>query len=121
MEKILIVDDNSELQNTLLFSLSYGGYKVIQADNGMQALEYAERDKPEVIILNVMMSGEDGFEVCRQIKSLPALVNSLVIILTSLVTTSDRAKALEVGANYYWVKPLCPIELISVLSGVRSR
>lgn len=118
MKKILIIDDSSVLQNLLLLPLSYGGYKVVQATNSIQALEFAERDKPEIVILNAMMFDVDGFEMCKRIKALPALSNCFVLISTPFAKASGRAKALDACANYYLPQPFCPTELMSILTGV---
>jgi len=121
MEKILIVNDNNNLQDILSFSLGYGGYRIVHDVNGKQALMLAERDKPKVIILNAMMTNVDSFGLCQKIKASPALANSFVMILTEAAKASDKTKDLEVGADYYMTMPFDTVEFITVLSGVRKR
>lgn len=120
MEKLLIVDDNGELRKILMLTFSYGKYKLLQAENGLQALELAALEVPEVIVLDIMMPGMDGLEVCRRIKAMPELVNSYVILLTALGQESDRKEGLAAGADYYMVKPFLPTDLIVVIESLRT-
>lgn len=120
MEKMLIVDDNGDLRKILRITFGYGKYKVFEADNGEQALEIAARELPEIILLDIMMPGIDGVEVCRRIKSNPDLHSSFVIMLTALGQQKDRESALGAGADFYMTKPFSPNELIMVIEGIRT-
>jgi DNA-binding response OmpR family regulator len=120
MEKMLIVDDNGELRKILMLTFSYGKYRLFQAENGEQALDLARREVPDVIVLDIMMPGMDGLEVCRKIRAIPALANSYVILLTALGLQSDRQAGMAAGANYYMVKPFLPTDLIMLIEGVRT-
>ncbi len=120
MEKMLIVDDNADLRKILKITFGYGKYKVLEASNGEQALEIAARELPEIILLDIMMPGIDGMEVCKEIKANPDLNRSFVIMLTGLGQQKDREYALEAGANFYMTKPFSPNELIMVIEGVRT-
>ncbi|MDO9281962.1 MAG: response regulator [Methylotenera sp.] len=121
MKKMLIVDDSSELRSILLLTFSYGSFKILQAENGLQAIALAEHEKPEVIILDIMMPHMDGLEVCRKIKAIPALASSFVIILTSLDSHCDKKEALDAGADCYMTKPFQPAELLTVVSNIHSK
>jgi DNA-binding response OmpR family regulator len=120
MEKMLIIDDNGELRKILMLTFSYGKYRLFQAENGEQALELARREVPDVIVLDIMMPGMDGLEVCRKIRNIPTLANSYVILLTALGLQADRQAGMEAGANYYMVKPFLPSDLIMLIEGVRT-
>ncbi len=121
MKKILIVNDNNELQDILSISLGYGGYRVVQVASYQQVLTSAERAKPNVVILNAMMSSVDSFELCREIKNTSVLSDSFVMILNEVAKSSDRAKFLEIGADYYMTMPFDQAELITMLSGAHAR
>ncbi len=121
MKKMLIVDDSSELRSILLLTFSYGSFKILQAENGLQAIALAEHEKPEVIILDIMMPHMDGLEVCRKIKAIPALASSFVIILTSLDSHCDKKEALDAGADYYMTKPFNPAEILAVISNMAQK
>lgn len=113
--KILVVDDNGELRKILRLTFGYGKYKLLEAENGMQAIEIAEKELPEIIVLDIMMPGIDGIEVCRLIKSNPLLAKSYVIMLTALAQQKDKDIAIEAGANFYMTKPFSPAELIALI------
>lgn len=115
MHKMLIVDDSDELRKILMLTFSFGKYKLLQAENGQKALEIAAQELPDVILLDVMMPGIDGLEVCRTVKSMPELANCYVIILSALGQKSDREKGLAAGADAYMVKPFMPTDLITLI------
>lgn len=120
MEKLLIVDDNLDLRKVLRISLGYGKYQLLEAEDGSKALEIIRRETPEIIILDIMMPGINGFDVCRSIKSDPSSAGAFVIMLTALGEQENLQKAQEAGADFYITKPFSPSELIEVIEGVRT-
>lgn len=111
-ETILIVDDeerNRRLMKAVLMPL---GCRLISADNGHEALTKAMESRPDLILLDVMMPGMDGFEVCRCIKEDADLAHSLVVMVTSLSQKSDRINAMNVGADDFLSKPVDHTELL---------
>ena len=120
MEKLLIVDDNLDLRKVLRISLGYGKYQLLEAEDGNKALEIIRRESPEIIILDIMMPGINGFEVCHSIKSDPATAGAFVIMLTALGEQENLQKAQDAGADFYITKPFSPSELIEVIEGVRT-
>lgn len=118
--KMLIVDDNGELRKILKLAFGYGKYKLLEAENGEQAIEVAERELPEVVVLDIMMPGIDGIEVCRRIKANPLLENSYVIMLTGLVQQEDRDTGMGAGADFYMTKPFSPTDIIMLMEDVRT-
>ena len=108
-EKILVVDDEWELRNLLTEFLTGEGYDVIQASNGEEALELAEKEEPQVILLDVKMPGIDGIEVCRSLKEEDKTRFIPIIMVTAL---EDRdVDAFVEGADDFVTKPFSLVEL----------
>jgi DNA-binding response OmpR family regulator len=108
VEKIMVVEDELTLQETLAYNLKHQGYEVITSGNGLEAIKKAAETKPDLIILDVMLPGADGFEVCRQIRK---EMNMPIIMLTARTDEIDRVVGLEVGADDYLTKPFSMREL----------
>lgn len=117
-EKILVVDDEISLQETLAYSLSKEGYFVEVAGDGNTALELARSSKPDLVILDVMLPGLDGFEVCRILRQ---EANIPVLMLTARDDEIDRVVGLEVGADDYLAKPFSMRELIARVKALLRR
>ncbi len=114
MKTILIVDDQMEVRTLVDVTLRIGDYRILQAASGDEALEIARREKPDLILLDVMMpnSSLDGFEVCRRLKQDPATRETTVVMLTALGQEVDKEKGFAVGADDYFVKPFSPLALM---------
>jgi two-component system alkaline phosphatase synthesis response regulator PhoP len=110
---ILIADDEPDILEIISFNLQAQGYNVIAANNGNEAIELAKIHKPDLIILDVMMPGKSGFEVCRILRALPGFENTIIIFLTALNDDSTQIKGLETGGDDYITKPISPKVLIS--------
>ncbi len=110
--KILIVDDEVYILHILDFSLGAEGYEVITAADGEEALAKARGEKPDLVVLDVMMPKVDGFEACRRLKNDPETRELPVILLTAKGREVDRKMGIEVGADDYMVKPFSPSKLI---------
>jgi signal transduction histidine kinase len=104
--KILIVDDEPSGISTLEAMLDGQGYQLLVAQSGTVALDLAERSLPDLILLDVMMPGMDGFEVCRRVREMPILAEVPIIILTALDDYSSRLIGIEAGADDFFSKPL---------------
>lgn len=117
-EKILVVDDEISLQETLAYNLTKEGYTVEVAGDGNQALELARSSKPDLVILDVMLPGLDGFEVCRILRQ---EANIPVLMLTARDDEIDRVVGLEVGADDYLVKPFSMRELNARIKALLRR
>ena len=114
MEKIvLIVDDDEKLSKMLAFLFMAKGFKVESANSGPAAFEVLERIKPSIVILDIMMPGMDGFEVCEKVKGDPILKDIPVIILSALSSEENREKSVSLGAYAYFEKPFKSAELVS--------
>ena len=106
--KLLIVDDNTENRELALAvfqRLAVSNVEIFQAACGVEALEVAFREKPVLILLDIMMPGMSGFEVCQKIKDCTDLAKTRIIMLTATDETADRERAKQVGADGYIVKP----------------
>lgn len=109
--KILVIDDDAYNANFLENCLTTKGYKVVRAASGEQGLQMVGQEHPDVILLDVMMPGMNGFQVCQQIRSDPETAHIPVLMVTALHETKERIKALEVGADDFLSKPFDMVEL----------
>ena len=112
MSTILLIDDSPSALETLLATLDGQGYQLVTAQNGPEALQLAGRIRPDVILLDVMMPGMDGFEVCRRIRSTPELAEVPIVLLTALDDHDSLLKGLEAGADDFFSKPIDRKELL---------
>ncbi len=119
IKTILLADDEEPVRALVAATIRDDSrYKILEAKDGMEALEIARREKPDIILLDIMMPKMDGFEVCRQLKSDPRTSGISIIMLTALAQNTDKGKAKEVGANGYFAKPFSPTALIKKLEEV---
>ena len=122
MKKILIVDDQFEVRELIEVTLRIGEFEIFQAENGPQAIEIARAEKPDLMLLDVMMpeSGLDGFEVCEHLKRNPETMGITIIMLTAKGQDVDKERGKEVGADDYFTKPFSPIELMTKVDNLLS-
>jgi two-component system alkaline phosphatase synthesis response regulator PhoP len=110
--KILVVDDEIYIVHILDFSLGMEGYDVVTALDGEQALDKLKSEKPDLIVLDIMMPKLDGYEVCKAIKSDPATKQIPVILLSAKGRNVDQKMGFDVGADDYITKPFSPRKLV---------
>jgi DNA-binding response OmpR family regulator len=103
--KVLVSEDNPDIRKILTMRLEINGYDVIQAQDGEEALDKIKKDSPDLVILDLMMPKISGFEVCRMIKFDEKYKDMPIIVLSALDQQSDREKAIENGADAYFIKP----------------
>lgn len=118
---ILIADDELDILEILNFNLSGEGYRVFKASNGNEAIEQAKINKPDLIILDVMMPGKTGFEVCKILRADKDFENTIIIFLTALNDDNTEIKGLETGGDDYITKPISPKVLISRVNALFRR
>lgn len=116
-KKILVADDNSDMRKILSMRLEINNYLVIMAEDGEVALEKVKQEKPDLLILDLMMPKMNGFEVCRMLKFDDKYKNIPIIVLSSLDQQQDREKAIEDGADAYFIKPF---DLELLLTKIKS-
>ena len=118
---ILIVDDEVDLVELLVYNLQKEGFQTVAAHDGRRGLQLARERDPDLIILDVMMPGMDGVEVCREIRRDAGLRNKPVIMLTALTEDGDFVRGLDVGADIYLGKPVSMPVLISQVKALFRR
>ena len=109
--KILIADDEVSIQRLLSFILRKFGHEILIAGDGAKALEIVQKEKPELVFLDVMMPEKNGIEVCREIKSNPELKDVYIVMLTAKGEESDMKRMYEAGADEYIPKPFSPSKI----------
>jgi two-component system alkaline phosphatase synthesis response regulator PhoP len=121
VKKILIADDEPDILEIIQFNLQSEGYEVITAKNGDEAIDFAKKHQPDLIILDVMMPGKSGIEVCNILRLQPAFKDTLIIFLSALSDESSEVKGLESGADDYLTKPIRPKVLLSKVNALCRR
>lgn len=111
--KILVVDDEAVLVETIAYNLEQAGYQVVTAADGVSALEAARSQHPDLIILDIMLPGMDGLEVCRQLRREDGTATVPIVMLTAKTEEIDKVVGLEVGADDYVTKPFGRRELLA--------
>ena len=118
MLTILVVDDTSSVRDLICDYLSKGGYKVIKANNGKEALEQAVNKQPDIIITDIVMPEMNGFELCRSIKKNPITQNSRIVFCSSKTQKIDQLWGIKQGADIYITKPFTEKDLIEAVQSV---
>ncbi|WP_053992764.1 response regulator transcription factor [Mangrovimonas sp. TPBH4] len=119
--KILLVDDEPDILEIVGYNLSSEGYQVITAENGLEAVKKAKVEKPQLIILDVMMPEMDGIEACEQMRKIPELGESIITFFTARGEDYSQVAGFEAGADDYITKPIKPKVLISKVKALLRR
>ncbi len=120
-ERILVIEDEGDLREVVAYNLSREGYRVSAAAGGRTGLERAEREQPDLIVLDLMLPDMDGLEVCRRIRRNPRIASTRIVMLTAKAEESDVVLGLGVGADDYLTKPFGVKELIARVQAVLRR
>ena len=118
---ILVIEDDADIRNLLHFNLEKEGFTSIEAGDGVTGLAMAREQKPSLVLLDLMLPGMDGFEVCRRLGSSPDTAEIPVLMLTARGEEMDRVVGLSLGADDYVVKPFSPRELVARVKAVLNR
>jgi two-component system alkaline phosphatase synthesis response regulator PhoP len=118
---LLLVDDEPDILEFVGYNLKKEGYKVLTANNGSEGLKVAKKEKPELILLDVMMPGMDGIETCDQLRKIPDLENTLIAFLTARGEDYSQVAGFDAGADDYITKPIKPKVLISRIKALLRR
>lgn len=119
MYKILLIEDESHIRKFVNISLKREGFQVIEADSGEKGIEEAGKESPDIVILDIMLPGIDGYEVCKFLKkNYPEMG---IVMLTARAQDRDKIEGLENGADHYIVKPFNPLELIAIIKSLLRR
>ena len=116
--RVLIVDDEQRILLFLKSRLKVSGYEVLTASNGLEALGQVQAQEPDLVVLDVVMPGMDGFETLKQIRALSSVP---VIILSAKEASVDKVRGLDLGADDYLAKPFSPDELVARIEAVKRR
>ncbi|MBQ3892371.1 MAG: response regulator transcription factor [Desulfovibrio sp.] len=119
--KLLVVDDDEDIRVLMAEYLRQHGYQVALASDGTTMFEQIAGCRPDLIVLDIMMPGEDGLSLCRRLQTMEGLSSIPIIFLTALGDTADRVAGLELGADDYVVKPFQPRELLARIRAVLRR
>lgn len=119
--KILVVDDEAVLVETIAYNLEQAGYRVVTAADGRSALDAARSEMPDLIILDIMLPGMDGLEVCRQLRRERSTATTPIVMLTAKGDEIDKVVGLEVGADDYVTKPFGRRELLARVRALLRR
>ena len=119
--KILLVDDEPDILEIVSYNLSQEGYQVITAKNGAKGVEKAKAEKPQLIVLDVMMPEMDGIEACEQIRKIPELKNTIITFLTARGEDYSQVAGFDAGADDYITKPIKPKVLVSKVKALLRR
>ncbi len=119
--KVLLVEDDESLVELIRYNLGAADFDVTSTPDGEEALMLAEEELPDVVILDWMVEGVSGIEVCRRLRRLPATANVPILMLTARAEEADRVRGLETGADDYLTKPFSPRELIARIRAVLRR
>jgi len=113
MKKVVLIEDDSDLYSLIQYNLEKEGFAMAGSQTGKGALELCRRERPDLVILDIMLPDSDGLEICKGIRANPELAHIPVIFLTARASETDRIVGLELGANDYIVKPFFVRELIA--------
>ena len=112
-KRILAIEDHAENRRILRLLLASAGYELIEAVTGEEGIAMAEKERPDLILMDIQLPGLDGYEATRRIKANPAIRHIPIIVVTSYALSGDDVKAFEAGCDAYVTKPFVPRELLA--------
>ncbi len=116
-KRILAIEDHEENRRILRLLLQSAGFEMIEALNGEDGIAMAEKERPDLILMDIQLPGLDGYEATRRIKANPDLRHIPIIVVTSYALSGDDVKAFEAGCDAYVTKPFVPRELLAKIRG----
>jgi two-component system alkaline phosphatase synthesis response regulator PhoP len=119
--RILVVEDDPGALRLVSYTLEAEGYEVITATNGLQGLRKAQNDKPDLVVLDVMLPGIDGFEICHRLRADPGTAQLPIMMLSAKAREVDKATGLKVGADDYLPKPADPADIVSHVKALLAK
>lgn len=112
-KKILVIEDDPSILRLIKYTLEREGYQVLTASNGLEGLRKAKREEPDLTILDVMLPGIDGFEICHRLRAEPQTAQLPILMLSAKTQEKDKVAGFKVGADDYLTKPVHPSEIVS--------
>jgi len=119
--KVLVVDDEKDILDLLEYNLEKEGYEVVIAMDGEEAISKAKKEKPNMVLLDIMMPHMDGIETCRRLRELPELKGSFIVFLTARAEEYSELAGFDAGADDYIAKPIKPRVLLSRIKAILRR
>jgi DNA-binding response OmpR family regulator len=119
--KILIIEDDISTSQFLSYTVEQEGYQVLVALDGIDGLKKALTETPDLIILDVMLPGLDGFELCHRLRTHAPTADIPVLMLSAKAQDADKSAALKVGANYYMLKPADPVKIVNTVKNMLNQ
>jgi len=120
-KKVLVAEDEPDIRGLIVFSLEFAGYKVVQAANGEEAIDIAEQEQPDLILLDVRMPKLTGYEACERLKARETTRNIPVVFLSALSQEAEIKYGLGLGGEEYIIKPFAPDELYHRVTAILER
>ncbi len=121
VKKILVIEDDPATSRLVDYTLRHQGYQLITAANGLDGLRLARTERPDLVILDVMLPGLDGFEICHRLRTEPATANLPILMFSAKVQEIDKKTGLKVGADGYLPKPAAPEEIVRRVANLLAR
>jgi len=120
-QKILVVEDEPDISKLVSYNLAQERFKVLTAEDGEQALKVIQREKPNLVVLDLMLPGLSGMEVCKILRDRPETAKLPILMLTAKAGEADRVVGLEMGADDYLAKPFSPREMVARVRAILRR
>lgn len=120
-KKILVVEDEPDIRKLVHYNLAQEKYQVVEAEDGERALRLLQREKPDLIVLDLLLPGMSGLELCRALRERPETANLPILMLTAKAGEADRVVGLEMGADDYLTKPFSPREMVARVKAILRR
>jgi phosphate regulon transcriptional regulator PhoB len=120
-QKILVVEDEPDIRKLVQYNLAQERFKVLEAEDGEQALKILQRDKPHLVILDLMLPGLSGLELCKILRERPETSQLPILMLTAKAGEADKVVGLEMGADDYLAKPFSPREMVARVRAILRR
>ncbi len=120
-KKILVIEDDPATSRLVDYSLRHEGYQVICAANGLEGIRKVRTEAPDLVILDVMLPGMDGFEICHRLRAEPATAGLPILMFSAKAQEIDKNTGLKVGADDYLSKPAAPSEIVSTVKKLLAR
>lgn len=120
-DKILVVEDEADIRKLITYHLSQERFRVVEAENGEDALDLAQQETPRLIVLDLMLPSLSGLDVCKIIRQNPDTAQTPILMLTAKAGEADRVIGLELGADDYITKPFSPREMVARVKAVLRR
>ena len=121
LKTVLVVEDERDIRDLIRYHLEREGFTVVEAENGERALDLVRREQPALVILDLLLPGASGLDVCRILRGRPQTANLPIVMVTAKAEEVDRVLGLEIGADDYVTKPFSPRELVARVRAVLRR